>query len=93
MKIRKIYEGPKHTLRTIPLELITIRRRIFLAYAPTHFCWLLFASLYFTKLQQRAIEHVFCSGLSIVYALERWNDTTTLILSQEKSLHDYIFSY
>lgn len=29
----------------------------------------------------------------MVYGLRGWDDTTTMTLSQEKSLYDYIFSY
>jgi hypothetical protein len=91
--IRKIYNGLRQIFRTIPIDHIAIRRRVFLAYALPHFCWLFCSWFYFTENQQRNINHVFCTGLRIVYALRGWDDITTMILSREKSLHDYIFSY
>jgi hypothetical protein len=36
---------------------------------------------------------VYCSGLKYVYALSKWDDETTLILSREKTLLDYIYYY
>lgn len=92
-KIRKIYKALRMILRTIPLNLISIRRRIFLAFALPHFCWLFCAWFYFTENQKRLIEHTFCSGLRIVYLIKGWDDVTTMIVSREKSLSDYIYSY
>ena len=48
---------------------------------------------FFISKQKEQIEHVFCSGIRLVYSLHGWDDFTTLILSQEKSLRDYVFSY
>ncbi|CAF1399173.1 unnamed protein product [Didymodactylos carnosus] len=44
-----------------------------------------------TKKEQ--IEHVFCSGLRMVYSLWEWDDVTTLILSRELTLRDYLLKY
>ena len=92
-KIRNIYKGLRIIYRAISVDNIDIRRRIFLAYALPHFCWLFSTWFYFTQKQQQTIEHVFCSGIRIVYALRGWDDLTTMILSQEKSIRDYILSY
>ena len=80
-------------IRTIPPDQINIRRKIFLAYAQPHFCWLFCSWFYFTENQKSMIDHVFCSGIRLVYSLNGWDDLTTKILSREKTLHDYIFTY
>jgi hypothetical protein len=36
---------------------------------------------------------MYCTGLRIVHNLYAWDDYTTLVLSKEKSLYDYLFSY
>jgi len=36
---------------------------------------------------------VYCSGLRIVYFLRNWDDYTTMVLIQEKSLRDCIYDY
>ena len=92
-KIRKVYNALRITLRSIPSCLVAMRRKIFLAYALPHFCWLFCTWFYFTDNQRKTIEHVYCSGLRIVYSLHGWDDTTTLILAREKSLPDYVYSY
>ncbi len=48
---------------------------------------------YFTEKQKEKIFSIFCSGIRLVYDLKGWDDITTMIISQEKSLYDYIFSY
>jgi hypothetical protein len=73
--------------------LITIRKKIFFAYALPHFCWLFSTWFYFTEKQKHNIEHIFCSGIRLVYSLKGWDDITTMVLSKEKSIYDYIFSY
>ena len=78
---------------TIPYSMISLRRRIFLAYALPHFCWLFCTWFYYTDNQRRMIEHTYCTGLKMVCALRRWDDITTLILTREKSLQDYLYSY
>ena len=92
-KIRKIYKGLRLILSKIPRDYTSMRRKIFLSYALPHFCWLFCSWFYFTDIQRRTIEHVFCSGLRIVYSLYGWDDISTMILSREKSLRDYIYSY
>lgn len=91
--IRRIYKGLKLILKKIPLKLISQRRKVFLAYALPHFCWLFSTWFYFTENQQKYIDHVYCSGIRMVYVLHGWDDTTTMILSREKSLYDYIYTY
>ena len=92
-KIRSIYNAMKMIYTKIPRNFSAIRRRIFLAYALPQFVWLFSTWFYFTEKQQTQITSTFSSGLRIVYGLHRWNDENTLILSQEKSLNDYIFNY
>ena len=47
----------------------------------------------FTEKQKRTIQHVYCSGLRIVFSLQKWDDETTLILCREKSILDYLYLY
>jgi hypothetical protein len=68
-KIRKIYKALGIMFRTIPLYLTTLRRKLFLAYALPHFCWLFCCWFYYSENQMKKIEHVYYSGLRIVYAL------------------------
>jgi hypothetical protein len=36
---------------------------------------------------------MYCTGLRIVHDLPVWDDFTTLVLSKEKSIYNYLFSY
>ena len=91
--IRKIHKELKIILLKVPLDLISIRRRIFLSYTLSHFYWLFCSWSFFTEIQRRTIEHLSCTRLHIVYSLNGWDDIATMILSREKSLRDYIYSY
>jgi len=77
----------------IPREKIKIRKRIFSAFGMPHFIWLFATWFHYTDKQRRHIEHVYCSGIRLIFALQNWDDETVLILSREKSLLDHIFSY
>ncbi|CAF2108390.1 unnamed protein product [Rotaria magnacalcarata] len=48
---------------------------------------------FFSENQQEKINKTFISGLKIVYGLHGWDDITTLILSQEKTLREYIYAF
>ena len=91
--IRKIYKGLKIIYLKIPLDLISIRRRIFFSYALPYFYWLFCLWFFFTEIQRRTIEHLLCTGLRIVYPLKGWDDIATMILSREKCLRDYTYIY
>jgi hypothetical protein len=78
---------------TRPKSNIKIRKRIFSAFAMPHLIWMFPMWFIFTEKQQQYIEHVYCSGIRLTYALSKWDDETTLILSREKSLRDHIYSY
>lgn len=92
-KIRNIYNALNIIFRSIPLSSTTLRRKIFLAYALPHFCWLFCTWFHYTDNQRKLIEHVYCTGIRIVYALKGWDDITTLILTREKNLLDYLYGY
>jgi len=92
-KIRMIYKALNIIFRTIPPHLFKLRRKIFLAYALPHFCWLFCCWFFYTDTQKKQIEHVYHSGLRIVYALKEWDDLSTILLTREKSLLDYVYSY
>jgi hypothetical protein len=53
----------------------------------------MFSWFYYTEKQRAKIEHVYISGLRLVYGLGGWDDYTTLILAREYTLRDYIFKY
>ena len=93
LKIRNTYIALKQIYRQIPTKLIEIRRRLFYAFALPHFIWLFPTWFYYTEIQQKEIEHLFASGLRIVYALWGWDDYIVLVLTREKSLMDYIYNY
>jgi hypothetical protein len=86
IKIRNIYCALKQLYRRIPISLVYIRKRIFCAYALPHFIWLFATWFFYTENQQNEIEHVYASGLRIVYGLWGWEDYTVLALSREKLL-------
>ena len=91
--IRNIYNALRIIYKTIKMNNIKIRRKIFLAYVLRHFIWIFCIWFFLSERQQEKIQHVYCSGLRLVYNLPQWDDLTTLILSREKSLNDYIFTY
>jgi hypothetical protein len=76
----------------ISREKIKIRKRIFSAFVMPHFIWLFATWFLYTDNQRRYIEHVYCSGIKLIFALQNWDDETVLILRRKKSLLDHIFS-
>ena len=72
---------------------ISLGRRIFLAFSLPYFIWLIATWFFFSENQKRKIKKSFITGLKIVYQLNGWDDFTTLVLCQQKTLHDYIYSY
>ena len=91
--IRKIYSAMRIIFRTIRKQDIKIRRKIFLAYALPHFIWLSTTWFFFTDNQKERIQHVYGTGVRIVYNLGQWDDLTTIIVAREKTLLDYIYTY
>jgi hypothetical protein len=55
--------------------------------------WLFILWFLFTENQKKGIEHVYVSGIRLVYSLWGWEDLTTLIVAREKTLNDYIYNY
>ncbi|CAF3901329.1 unnamed protein product [Rotaria sp. Silwood1] len=93
LKIRNVYNALKQLFRQIPIGLIHIRKKLFYAFALPHFIWLFMTWFYFTEIQQNEIEHLYASGLRIVYNLWGWEDYTVFVLTREKSLMDYLYKY
>jgi hypothetical protein len=92
-RIRSIYNALSILFHRIPLSLIKLRRLLFFAFALPHFVWLFSCWFFYTDIQQQHIEHVYCSGLKIIYQLHKWEDITTYILSKELTLRDYLYKY
>jgi hypothetical protein len=92
-KVRNIYSVLRVIYKSIPFERSEMRRKLFLAYALPHFCWLFCTWFYLSENQKKQVEHVFCSGLRLTYALRGWDDISIMIMTREKSLLDYLFSY
>ena len=92
-KVRQSYCGLRKIFHTIPKNEIKLRRKLFLAFSLPQFIWLFFCFFYFTEKQKEQIEHVFGTGLRVVYSLWGYDDLTTLALSREFSLRDYLFKY
>ena len=92
-KIRNIYFALKKMYRTIPVDKIKIRKKLFCAFALPHFCWLFVTWFFFTENQRQKIEHLFCAGIRLVPSLWGWDHTVTLILAREKSLLDDVYDY
>ncbi|CAM4791024.1 unnamed protein product [Rotaria magnacalcarata] len=92
-KVRNIYAGLKKMLKAIPKDEIKIRKRLFCAYALPHFIWLFATWFFYTEKQKATIEHVYGTGIRIIYNMWGWDDLTTLAITQEFSLRDYIYKY
>ena len=92
-KVRKIYNAMKILFYKIPRNNIKLRRKIFFASALPHFAWLFSTWFFFTDLQQRKINSTYSQGIRIVYNLYGWDTLSTQILSREKTLSDFIYSY
>ena len=92
-KIRKIYNALRIIFVKIPISLIHIRRRLFFAFALPHFIWLFSCWFFYTEVQQRLIEHVYCTGLRITYNLNNWDDLTVYTLAREFTINDYLYKY
>ncbi|CAF1186396.1 unnamed protein product [Adineta ricciae] len=92
-KVRKIYHALRLLFKQIPISLYKLRRKLFTAYALPHLNWLFSCWFFFTEIQQKNIEHVYCSGLRIVYNLNQWDDLTVYILTREFTLNDYLYKY
>jgi len=92
-KVRQSYCGLRKIFHTIPKNEIKLRRKLFLAFALPQFIWLFFCFFYFTDKQKEKVEHAFGTGIRLVYSLWGYDDLTTLVLSREFSLRDYLFKY
>ncbi|CAF3364924.1 unnamed protein product [Rotaria socialis] len=91
--IRKIYNAMKILFYNIPKKFISLRRKLFLAYALPHFIWMFPIWFFLTEKQKEKTYSLYCSGIRLVYGLKGWDDISTMIISQEKSLYDFIFRY
>ena len=83
----------KTTFRTIGKKEMKIRKKIFYAYVLPHYIWLFTTWFFFTEKQKERIEHKFCTGWRIVYGLYNWDDLTTLVITKEKTIYDFLFVY
>jgi hypothetical protein len=92
-KVKKIYHALRILFKKIPIFSIKIRRRLFFAYALPHIIWLFSCWFFYTETQQKHIEHVYCTGLRIVYNLHTWNDLTVYALTKEYTINDYLYKY
>ncbi|CAM4841450.1 unnamed protein product [Rotaria magnacalcarata] len=92
-KIRKVYNAMKILYQKLPKKFINIRRKIFFAFALPHFIWMFPIWFYLTAKQKEKIYSVFCLGIKLVYGIQSWDDISSMIISQEKALYDYIYSY
>ena len=89
----KTYAAMRSLFRTITRNNILIRRKIFLAHALPHFIWLFSTRFYYTERQKERISNKYCSGIRIAYGIPRWDDLTTLVITREKSIYDYVYKY
>ena len=92
-KIRKNYAALKLIYRIIPVDMWKIRRKLFCAFALPHFLWLFTTWFFFTERQRLEIEHVYCSGLRLIYTLWGWDDYITVALTKERTILDYVSDY
>ena len=92
-KIRNIYCALKKIFKKIPRIDIKNRRLLFLTFALPHFIWIFMLWFFFTEKQRIDIERVYITGLKIIYSLWGWDDHTTMILSREKTINDYLYKY
>lgn len=92
-KAKNSYCALRRIFRDIPKNEIKIRKKLFCAFSLPHFIWLMFTWFYYTEKQREKIEHVYTSGLRLIYNLLGWDDLTTLALSREYSIRDYLFKY
>jgi hypothetical protein len=91
--ISHIYSAMRIIFKDIKRKDIRTRKKIFSAYALPHFMWLFSTWFFFSERQKERISHTYCIGLRIIHNLALWDDYTTLVLSREKSIYDYLFSY
>lgn len=92
-KITKIYHALRIIFKKIPLSEIKTRRKLFFAYALPHLIWLFSCWFFFTEIQQRKIDHIYCTGLRMTYNLREWDDLTVYALTKEYTLNDYLYKY
>ena len=92
-KIRNVYQGMKIAYRAIARTEIKARRTIFSAFAMPHFQWLMGVWFFFTEKQKQYIQHIYYSGLRLVFSLSNWDDETTAVLCQAKTLLDHVHMY
>ena len=68
-KIRNIYGALRLMFRIIPVEKYDIRKKKFYAFALLHFIWLFVTCFFFTDKQKQEIEHLYCTGIRLIYNL------------------------
>jgi hypothetical protein len=92
-KISRTYNAMKIIFKTISKKDIKMRRKTFAAFALPHYLWLFCIWFFLSERQKEKLSHAYCTGIRIVHDLPVWDDFTTLVLSKEKSIYDYLFSY
>jgi hypothetical protein len=92
-KVKTSYTALRKIYKSIPKNEIKIRKRLFCAFSLPHLIWLFSTWFMFTEKQRQKIEHVYGTGLRLVYNLQGYEDFTTLCLSRELTLRDYIYNY
>ena len=69
--IRKVYNTMQLVFRTIRKREIKFRKKIFFAYALSHFLWLFCTWFFFTHGQNDRVEHTCCYDLRILHNLRQ----------------------
>ncbi|KAF9749467.1 hypothetical protein NGRA_3469, partial [Nosema granulosis] len=91
--VRKSYCGLRKIFKSIPRNEIKLRRKLFLAFSLPHFIWLFFTWFFYTEKQCAQIEHIYNTGVRLVYSMWGFEDLTTLAVCRELSLRDYLYRY
>ncbi|CAM2696705.1 unnamed protein product [Rotaria socialis] len=92
-KVKTSYVVLRKIYKTLPKDEVKIRKKLFCAYSLPHITWLLSTWFHFTDKQKQKIEHVYGTGLRLVYSLFGYEDFTTLCLSRELALRDHVYKY
>jgi hypothetical protein len=92
-KVKNSYSALRKIYKSIPKNEIKIRKKLFCAFSLPHLIWLFATWFLFTEKQRQKIEHVYGTGLRLVYSLQGYEDFTTLCLTKELSIRDYVYKY
>lgn len=79
--------------RSILRNQTKLRRQIFHGYILPRFVWIFPIWFFITEKQKQHLIQTYIKGIKIIHDLTNWDDLAAEIISNEKTLYDYLYTY